>query len=319
MTIENVREAAGRISGQARRTPVLTSRTFDERTGVTAFFKCESFQQTGSFKFRGAYNALCQLSPDEGARGVLTYSSGNHAQALAKAGRLLGIRVTVVMPADAPEIKRKATEGYGARIVLYDRDETTRERLGGQIAQEEGLNVVPPYDHPAIVAGQGTVGLELVDEVGPLDWLLIPCGGGGLLSGCTVSAKALSPGCKVVGVEPAAGDDACRSFKSGTLQSVKDPATIADGARTPSLGEIPWEIVRTLVDDMVSVTDPELIAATGFLWERMKIVVEPTGALAAAAVLTGKVPVTGRVGIVVSGGNVDVGTVARLIAGQAGS
>jgi threo-3-hydroxy-L-aspartate ammonia-lyase len=313
VTIDDVRAAAARIADEARVTPVLTSRTLDERTGASVFLKCESFQRGGAFKFRGALNALRQLSDEQRRRGVLTFSSGNHAQALALAGRLTGTVVTVVMPHDAPEVKRAATACYGAEIVLYDRDETTREALGHRLAVERGLTVVPPYDHPHIVAGQGTVALELHDQVPNLDVLLVCCGGGGLLSGCAVASKALRPGCRLIGVEPSAADDAARSFRTGTLVAVHNPVTIADGARTPSLGQVNWPIVRESVDDFVTVDDVAILRATKFLWERVKLVVEPTGALTTAALLEGLVACRGlRVGAVVSGGNADVRALGAL-------
>lgn len=313
MTWPDVQAAASRIEGVANRTPVATSRTLDALAAARAFLKCESFQRAGAFKFRGAYNALSRLDPSARSRGVLTYSSGNHAQALALAGRLLGAPVTVVMPRDAPEVKRAATEGYGAEIVLYDRAENSRERLGRELAEQRGLAVIPPYDHPDVIAGQGTVAKELLEEVPDLDLLIVPCGGGGLLSGCAIAAKALRPGIRVVGVEPEAANDATLSFRTGVLHTIENPQTIADGARTPSLGEHTFPIVRELVDDMSTVDDRALVRATFFLWERMKLVVEPTGALAVAALMEGAVGAAGlRVGVVVSGGNVDLRQIGSL-------
>jgi len=303
----DVLDAADRIAGVANRTPVLTSRTVDARTGATVFFKCENFQRAGAFKFRGAYNALSRLGGDARRRGVITFSSGNHAQATALAGRLLGVPVTIVMPADAPAVKLEATLGYGGTIVMYDRERENREEIGRRLSQEQGLTLIPPYDHRDIIAGQGTAALELFDEAGPLDVLLVCCGGGGLLSGCALAASGRSPDCRVIGVEPAAGDDATRSFRTGTLQTVHNPPTIADGARTPSLGTLTFPLVLRHVHDMVTVTDEALLRTMFFLWERLKIVVEPTGALAAAALLEDAVPVAGRrVGVVLSGGNVDL-------------
>ncbi|CAA9496653.1 MAG: L-threo-3-hydroxyaspartate ammonia-lyase, partial [uncultured Rubrobacteraceae bacterium] len=283
----DVEAAAKRLAGQARRTPVLTSRTVDERAGAGVFFKCENFQRTGSFKFRGAYNALSLLSGDQRERGVVTYSSGNHAGAVALAGRLLGINATIVMPGDAPGVKLAATRGYGAEVVTYDRSREDREEVGGAIARERGLALVPPYDHPDIVAGQGTAAKELFEEVGGLDLLLVCCGGGGLLSGSALSARALSPGCRVVGVEPENADDATRSFRTGKLHRMENPDTIADGVRTPSLGKVTFPLVLRHVDDMATVSEEGILRATRFIWERMKIVVEPTGALAATALLEG--------------------------------
>jgi threonine dehydratase len=269
----------------------------------------------GAFKFRGAYNALVQLSKDEKRRGVLAYSSGNHAQAIALAGTLLGIRTTIVMPDDAPAVKLAATRGYGGEVVTYDKNETTREALGAALAAERGLTVIPPYDHPHVVAGQGTAAKELIEDAGPLDWLLVPCGGAGLLSGCAIAAKHLVPACKVVGVEPEAGDDATRSFRTKTLQTVHNPDTIADGARTPSLGKVTFPLVLAHVHDMMTVNDRELLDAMLYLWERMKLVVEPTGALAAAGLFKGAHDVRAkRVGVVISGGNVDIKAICKLIA-----
>jgi len=303
---DDVTSAAARIRAVARRTPVFTSDTFDGRVGGSVFFKCENFQRVGAFKFRGAYNAMARLSSDERARGVLTYSSGNHAQALALSGRLLGAAVTVVMPADAPAVKVAATRAYGGEVVLYDRNGPTREEIGGRLAAERGLTVIPPYDHADVVAGQGTVALELIEEVGPLDLILVPCGGGGLLSGTAVVARHLAPACKVIGVEPATADDANRSFRTRELQTVTNPDTIADGARTPSLGRITFPLVLEYVHDMATVSDDAIVAATMFLWNRMKLVVEPTAAMGAAALLEGAVPARGmRAGVILSGGNVD--------------
>ncbi len=310
----DVAAAAERLAGHAHRTPVMTSRTVNARTGAEVFFKCENLQRMGAFKFRGAYNALAQLAAEERRRGVLTFSSGNHAQAVALAGRLLGIRTTIVMPEDAPAVKLAATRGYGGEVVTYDRNETTREALGAALARERGLTVIPPYDHPHVVAGQGTAAKELFEDMGALDALFVPCGGGGLLSGCAVAAAHLAPGCKVVGVEPEAADDATRSFRTKTLQTVHNPDTIADGVRTPSLGKITFPLVLAFVHDMMTVSDRELLDAMLYLWERMKLVVEPTGALAAAALFKGTHELRGkRVGVVISGGNVDLKAICRLI------
>jgi threonine dehydratase len=310
----DIEAAAKRIEGQAHRTPVLTSTTIDRKTGGSVFFKCENFQRAGAFKFRGAFNALSKLSADERRRGVLTFSSGNHAQAIALSGRLLSVPTVVVMPNDAPEVKVRATREYGAEVVLYDKHETTREALGRKISDERGLVTIPPYDHADVIAGQGTAALELFEKTGPLDYFFVCVGGGGLLSGCAAAAAALSPECKVIGVEPEAGDDATRSFKTKTLQTVTNPETIADGARTPSLGKLTFTMVMALVHDMMTVSDKELATTMFYMWERMKIVVEPTGALAAAAVLSGRVDLRGkRVGVLVSGGNVDMAAVPRLL------
>ena len=307
VTPDDIRAAAALLEGVANRTPVLSSRTLDRQIGGRLFVKCESFQRTGSFKFRGAYNALSRLCSNSRPAGVLTYSSGNHAQALSLAGRLLDVPVTVIMPADAPCAKIEATRSYGAEIIHYSRTEITREELASEVSLERDLPVIPPYDHPNVVAGQGTVGLELFDDHPELDTLLVCCGGVGLLSGCAIAAKAHDSAVRVVGVEPAAADDATRSFYSGELVTVRDPETIADGARTPSLGCVTFPLVRRFVDDMVTVTEDEIVDGMRFLWERMKLVVEPTGALAVAAALAGKVNLKGRrAGAVVSGGNVDL-------------
>jgi threo-3-hydroxy-L-aspartate ammonia-lyase len=305
-TFADVESAAAQIAGVAHRTAVVTSRSVDERTGARVFFKCENLQRAGAFKFRGAYNALSRLTADERRRGVLAFSSGNHAQAVALAGRILDIPRVIVMPTDAPAVKRAATEAYGASIVPYDRDREDREAIGRHIASERGLTIVPPYDHPHVVAGAGTAARELIEEVGPLDLLLVPCGGGGLLSGSALAAHAMAPQCRVVGVEPAAADDATRSFRTKTLHRIDNPKTVADGARTPSLGTITFPLVLANVSDMTIVEDLPLLRAMFYLWERLKLVVEPTGALGAAALLeTGIARGAGRVGVILSGGNVD--------------
>lgn len=315
VTIQDLRDAQERLRGVAHRTPVVRSKTLDEHFGAEVWLKCEHLQRGGAFKFRGAYNALSRLDEAQRAKGVLTYSSGNHAGGLALAGKLLGVPVTVVMPREAPRVKREATEGYGAQIVLYDRDETTRERLGAEIAAERGLTVIPPYDHPHIIAGQGTAGIELFEQAAPLDLLISPLGGGGLLSGLSIAARALAPECVVIGVEPEAGDDGARSMRAGHLVTVANPETIADGARTPSLSELTFSFIRANVREVVTVSDEELVAATFFLWERTKMYVEPTGALGVAGLLSGKVQAKGhRVGVVLSGGNVDLDALTPWIA-----
>lgn len=316
VTWADIDAAAARLAGVAHRTPVMTSRTFDASTGAKAFFKCENFQRMGAFKFRGAYNALSRLSAEAGRRGVVAFSSGNHAQAVALAGRLLGIPAAIVMPADAPEVKVAATKGYGAEVIFYDRAAgQDREAFAAGIAAERGATLIPPFDHADVIAGQGTAARELLEETGPLDWLFVCCGGGGLLSGCAVAASHLSPGIKVVGVEPAAGDDAARSFRTRTLQRVENPVTIADGARTQSLGRLTFPLVLAHVHDFLTVTDAELVEAMRFLWERMKLVVEPTGALATAGLLSGRLDTRGaRVGVILSGGNVDLRAAAKLFA-----
>lgn len=314
VTYADIEAAAQRLSGVAHKTPVLTSRTISDRTNSQVFFKCENVQRTGSFKFRGAYNALAQLSPEQKQQGVLTYSSGNHGQALALAGKLLGIPTTIVMPQDAPDVKLAATRGYGAEVILYDRATTTREELAQNLANERQLTIIPPYDHPLIVAGQGTTAKELIEQASELDLLLVPCGGGGLLSGCAISSKTLSPHCRVIGVEPSQADDATRSFHTKTLQTIYNPDTIADGARTPSLGQVTFPLVLHYVDDMVSVSEEAILSTMFFLWERLKIVVEPTGVLAAAALLESVVSLpNARIGVVISGGNVDLKQVSQFL------
>lgn len=309
--------AANRLKGIAHRTPVLSSRLVNERTGATVHFKAENLQRTGSFKFRGAYFALSRLSSREKKSGVLCWSSGNHAQAIALAGKLLDIPRTIVMPSDAPAVKLAATRDYGAEVVIYDRAKTTREQVGRKIAEERGLVIIPPFDHPHIIAGQGTTAHELLEEVGPLDYLFVCVGGGGLISGCSCLAKHFYPECQVVGVEPAAGDDATRSFRTGRLHTVRDPQTIADGARTASLGALTFPMVCQHVDDMMTVSDEELVTTMKYLWERLKVVIEPTGALAAAGLFNGRHDVTGkRVGVVISGGNVDLDALPALFAVQ---
>lgn len=313
-----VTRAAARIAGAAHRTPVMTSRTADKRTGARLFFKCENFQRVGAFKFRGAYNAVAALDDAQSRRGVVAFSSGNHAQAMALAGRLKDTPVTIVMPTDAPVAKVAATRGYGAEVVLYDRYTEDREAIGRDLAARHGLALIPPYDHPDVIAGQGTAAAELFGEVGPLDLLLVCLGGGGLLAGSALSAEALSPGCAVYGVEPEAGNDGQRSFRSGEIVHIDVPRTIADGAQTQHLGQLTFPIIRHLVRDIVTVPDAALVAAMRFFAERMRIVVEPTGCLAAAAAFSGAVDVKGkRVGVILSGGNVDMARFAALVGGAA--
>ena len=293
----------------------MTSRSVDERTGATVFFKCENLQRAGAFKFRGAYNAMASLPLDERRRGVVAFSSGNHAAAIALAGQLLNVPRVIVMPHDAPAVKRAAAEGYGAEIVLYDRDRDDREAIGRRLSIERGLALIPPYDDAAVIAGQGTAGRELFEDVAGLDVLLVPCGGGGLLAGCGLAAAAMAPGCRVIGVEPAAGDDATRSFRTRQLQSVHNPLTVADGARTTSMSDMTFALMLALVADMATVDDRALLDAMFYLWERLKLVVEPTAALGAAAAFEGRVPIAGkRVGILLTAGNVDLKQLAQWIA-----
>jgi threonine dehydratase len=311
-TYDDVITAAWRIGGVAHRTPVLTSRTADERTGAKLFFKAENFQRGGAFKFRGAYNAIARLSTEARQRGVVAFSSGNHAQAIAYAGQLQDVPTVIIMPKDAPAMKVAATKGYGGEVVLYDRYTEDREAIGRRLSMERGLTLIPPYDHVDVIAGQGTAVKELIEEVGPLDMLLVCVGGGGLLAGSALAAKALSPDCRIFGVEPEAGNDGQQSFRKGSIVRIPVPATIADGAQTTYLGQKTFPIICALAEDMVTVSDAMLVETMRFFLERMKIVVEPTGCLAAAAALNGVVPCAGqRVGIILSGGNVD----PRMLAG----
>ncbi|MFF9479966.1 pyridoxal-phosphate dependent enzyme [Streptomyces sp. NPDC014733] len=305
VTLDSVREAAARLAGVAHRTPVLRSRTLDALVGAEVHLKCESFQRIGAFKFRGAYNAVARLTPEQRRRGVAAYSSGNHAQAVALAARELGTTAVILMPEDAPRSKREATAGYGAEIVTYDRYTGDRTALGRALAEERGLALIPPYDHPDVIAGQGTTALELIEETGPLGALLTPVGGGGLMAGCATAATALVPGIRMIGVEPEAGDDYVRSLAAGERVAVPVPRTIADGQATEIPGELPFAINRRLLDSVVLVTDDEIRAAMRFAFERLKIVTEPSGACALAALLSGRVDaLPPRVGVVVSGGNI---------------
>jgi threo-3-hydroxy-L-aspartate ammonia-lyase len=315
--LDDVRAAAARLAGVANRTPVLTSRTLDAQVGGAVFAKAECYQRAGAFKFRGAYNAMASLDPAARARGVAAFSSGNHAQAVALAAALLGTTATIVMPADTPPVKLEATRGYGAQIVTYDRYSQDREVLGAELAQQRGLTLIPPYEHPHVMAGQGTVALELLDEVGALDLLLVCVGGGGLMAGCATAAKGLQPGIRVVGVEPATGDDTLRSLAAGHRVRIPVPRTIADGQQADIPGELTFSVNARLVDDIVLVTDEQILDAMAFAFDRMKVVLEPSGATALAAVLAGAVDVTGlRVGITLSGGNVGIGRFCALMDGR---
>lgn len=329
VTFADVADAATTLAGVAHRTPVLTSRTLDGLVGGRVFCKCESFQRTGAFKFRGGYNSVSRLTGEQRRQGVLTYSSGNHAQAIALASALTGAHAIIVMPSDAPRTKRSATAAYlecaaegesgPSRVVEYDRATQVREQVGGELAERFGMTIIPPYDHPHVVAGQGTAGLELFEEAGQLDRLYVCVGGGGLLSGCSLAAAELSPACEVVGVEPATADDAKRSFETGTIQRVHEPQTIADGARTPSIGEIPFAIIKRHVADMLAVSDAELAAAMRLCYERLRIVIEPTGALALAGAIKDArerpdLVRDRRIGVVISGGNVDLPRLGEFFA-----
>src|SRR5580658_2187427 len=314
VTFDDVVAAAGRLRGVAHRTPAITSATLDERLGARAYLKAENLQRMGAFKFRGAYNRLAQLDAGARARGVVAFSSGNHAQGVALAAKLLGIPAAIVMPTDAPAAKLAATRGYGAEVVLYDRFTMNRAEIAQALADERGATLVPPFDDPAIIAGQGTAALELIEDVGPLDVLLVCTGGGGLLSGCALAATKLSPGIAVYGVEPEAGDDWVQSLARNERVTIPVPDTIADGMQTQSPGELTFPIVQALCAGVVTVTDDELRAAMRFAFERLKLIIEPSGAAGLAAALNGRVELRGkRVGITISGGNVDAATFARLI------
>lgn len=314
-TYDDVVAAAGRIAGIAHRTPVLTSRTIDAELGARVYFKAENLQRTGAFKFRGASNALARLTPAQREAGVVAFSSGNHAQAMALAARLLGVPATIVMPHDAPALKVAATRGYGATVVSYDRYTEDREQIGRDLAQKHGLTLIPPYDHFDVICGQGTAAKELYEEVGELDYFFVCMGGGGLLSGSALATRALSPNCKLYGVEPEAGNDGQQSFRKGEIVHIDTPQTIADGAQTQHLGQLTFPIIRRDVDDILTVTDAELVDTMRFYAARMKIVVEPTGCLSLAAARQMKEQLAGKkVGILISGGNVDIDRYAKLLA-----
>ncbi|MDP9842607.1 threo-3-hydroxy-L-aspartate ammonia-lyase [Streptosporangium lutulentum] len=314
-TYDDVKSAAARIASHAHRTPVLRSRRVNEHLGADVVFKCENFQRMGAFKFRGAFNALSRFTAEQRRAGVVAYSSGNHAQAIALAARLLDIPATVVMPHDAPAAKMAATKGYGGEVVVYDRYTEDREEIGRALAAERGLTLIPPYDHPDVIAGQGTAAMELFDEVGDLDALFVPLGGGGLLSGTALSARALSPGCEVYGVEPEAGDDGRRSLRQGSIVRIDTPQTIADGAQTQYLGTHTFDIIRRDVNDILTVADTELVECMRIFGSVMKMVVEPTGCLGFAAARNLAAPLRGqRIGVIISGGNIDLDRFASLIA-----
>ncbi|MDJ0708538.1 MAG: threo-3-hydroxy-L-aspartate ammonia-lyase [Leptolyngbyaceae cyanobacterium MO_188.B28] len=310
-TFEQIQAAAARLQGHAHLTPIMTSQTLNHRLGSQVFLKCENLQKGGAFKIRGAFNAIAQLNESERAQGIITYSSGNHAQALALVGRMLGIQTTVVMPDNASLAKRTATEGYGAKVALYDPVKTTRE--DAMAALQTDQTFIPPFDHPDVIAGQGTAALELFNQVGQLDALLVPCGGGGLLSGSAIAAKRLCPSCRVIGVEPALADDATRSFHTKQLQTVKNPQTIADGTRSPSLGNLTFPLILRYVDQMMTVSEDAIKEAVRFFFYRLKLVVEPSGALGTAALLSGRAPVEGRIGVILSGGNIDGAMMSQIL------
>ncbi|TCC80589.1 threo-3-hydroxy-L-aspartate ammonia-lyase [Citrobacter braakii] len=312
----DVAAAAERIADYANKTPVMTSRTVNDEFGAEVFFKCENFQRMGAFKFRGAMNALRQFTPEQRAAGVVTFSSGNHAQAIALSAKLLGIPATIIMPHDAPAAKVAATKGYGGNVVIYDRYTEDREKIGRELAEKQGLTLIPPYDHPHVIAGQGTATKELIEEVGHLDVLFVCLGGGGLLSGSSLAARHLSPDCIIYGVEPEAGNDGQQSFRSGKIVHIDTPKTIADGAQTQHLGNITFPIIQRNVHDILTVSDDELVASMKFIAERMKIVVEPTGCLGFAAARARKAELRGKkIGIIISGGNVDISRYSEFLAG----
>ena len=303
----DVAAAAKRIAGTAHSTPVLTSRTVNQELGAEVVFKCENFQRMGAFKFRGAYNALSKFDARQRRDGVVAFSSGNHAQAIALSARLLGIPATIVMPLDAPAAKVAATKGYGGKVVTYDRYTEDREQIGRNLAEQYGMTLIPPYDHADVIAGQGTAAKELFEKVGPLDVLFVPLGGGGLLSGSALAARELAPGCKICGVEPEAGNDGQQSFRSGAIVHIDTPKTIADGAQTQHLGALTFEIIRRDVDDILTASDAQLVSCMNFFATRMKMVVEPTGCLGFAAAREMRSTLKGkRVGVIISGGNVDI-------------
>ncbi|MFJ5456224.1 threo-3-hydroxy-L-aspartate ammonia-lyase [Pectobacterium sp. CHL-2024] len=317
-TYDDVVAAAERIDGYANKTPVMTSRTVNDTFGAEVFFKCENLQRMGAFKFRGAMNALLQFSDEQKAAGVVTFSSGNHAQAIALAAKLLGIPATIVMPHDAPAAKVAATRGYGGNVVEYNRYAEDREQIGNDLAQKHGLTLIPPYDHPHVIAGQGTATKELLEETGELDALFVCLGGGGLLAGSALSARQLSPHCKIYGVEPLAGNDGQQSFRSGNIVHIDTPNTIADGAQTQHLGNYTFPLIRQNVDDILTVTDDDLVETMRFYAERMKIVVEPTGCLSFAAARNLRESLRGkRIGIIISGGNVDISRYGAFLTGNA--
>ncbi|HEX7644745.1 MAG TPA: threo-3-hydroxy-L-aspartate ammonia-lyase [Burkholderiaceae bacterium] len=314
-TYDDVCAAAERIKGHAHKTPVMTSRMVDEELGARVFFKCENLQRMGAFKFRGAFNALSKFNPEQRKAGVVAFSSGNHAQAIALSARLLGIPATIVMPHDAPAAKVAATKGYGGNVVIYDRYKEDREQIGRDLAQKHGLTLIPPYDHPDVLCGQGTAAKELFEEVGLLDAFFVPLGGGGLLSGSALSTRALAPQCQLYGVEPEAGNDGQRSFQSGEIVHIDAPKTIADGAQTQHLGNLTFPIIRRDVNDILTATDAELVDCMRIFASRMKLIVEPTGCLSFAAARQQKAELKGkRIGILISGGNVDMARFANLLA-----
>ena len=311
--IDDLNAAKDRLHGNVHVTPIITSRLLNERTGCEVLLKCENFQRVGAFKFRGAFNAISNLSAAELKNGIVTHSSGNHAQAVALVGKLLNIETTVVMPNNAPAIKRAATKAYGATIVDYDPEAGSREEISDNLVEKYGYTLIPPFDHPDVIAGQGTVAMELIEQTKEFDALLTPVGGGGLLSGCAIATKHLLPSCKVIGIEPELADDAKRSFYSGTLQSVHNPDTIADGTRVSSLGQLTFPLIQQYVDDIHTVSEHAIMEAVKFAFYHLKLVIEPSGSLGIAALLEGSLDVAGRVAVVISGGNIDAPTMTKIL------
>jgi threonine dehydratase len=308
---QEIQAAAKRLQGVANATPVMTSRTLNALSGNEVFLKCESFQRSGAFKFRGAYNTMVQLGAAERKAGVITFSSGNHAQATALAGKLLGVKVVVVMPEDAPRVKRQATEGYGAQVVTYKPGESDREALAKELQAKHGYTLIPPFNHPQVIAGQGTATQELIESDGPLDVVLAPCGGGGTLSGAAIATKHLLPKARVIGVEPEGANNGQRAFRSGRIERVEHPRTMADGLRPQALGELTFAVIRQHVDDMVTVSEEEIRSTLEFVWTRMKLIIEPSGVVGLAPVLHRKLGLAGqRIGVICTGGNADIGAIA---------
>lgn len=313
---EKITAASERLKGVANNTPVMQSSMLNKKLNASIYFKCENFQKVGAFKFRGAYNAISQLTNEQKQKGIIAYSSGNHAQAVALVGQMLNISTTIVMPDNAPKIKQQATEGYGARVVIFDPEQTTREQVAALENKDNQLTLIKPFDDENVIAGQGTVAFDFIDEVGELDMMLAPCGGGGLLSGTVIATKGKLPDCKVIGIEPELADDATKSFYTGVLHSNPNPPTIADGTRTTSMGDITFPLVRENVDEMKTVSEEAIKEAVRFFYYRMKLVVEPSGALGLAALLSGVVKAEGKVGVIVSGGNIDGDVMGGILSGR---
>lgn len=311
--IEQIIQAKKRLEGFANKTPVFSSRTLNKKLGAEIYFKCENFQRIGAFKFRGAYNCISQLSQAEKEKGIIAFSSGNHAQAVALVGKMLGIKTTIIMPNNAPQIKLTATKGYGAEVIIFDPTTQVREEISAEIKQKHGYSLIAPFDNNHVIAGQATAALELCEEINGLNKLLVPCGGGGLLSGSAIATKSLQPDCEIIGVEPKLGDDAFQSFYSGKLVSKPNPQTIADGTRTTCLGSITFPLIQQYVDAMATVSEKAIIQAVKFHLLRMKMAVEPSGALGLAALLSNKVQATGKVGVIISGGNIDPSTLTEIL------